>query len=129
VNPGFRQTLEASAMMRLSHHRNARGALRLGRSTLHRNARWARRAVSTQSADDGPDESMHEMLQQMCKDFVDAQLKPIAAELDKNHRRASVSKVVQPPREVHLRVRRFTATSHPAVRHAQVPCRDHPADG
>lgn len=54
-------------------------------------ARWAggatgRRVRSTQSAVDQPDESVHEMLQQTCKDFVEAQLKPIASEIDKNHR-------------------------------------------
>eukprot|EP00962_Isochrysis_galbana_P001963 scaffold502_cov115-Isochrysis_galbana.AAC.17 len=103
-----------------------RVATQPGPCTLHRNARWARRAVSTQSADDRPDDSIHEMLQQTCKDFVDAQLKPIAAELDKNHRRAPQPQ--RPPaRSCGLSKRRVTAMAR--LSHAQVSCRDHPADG
>jgi hypothetical protein len=44
----------------------------------------ARRALSTGAEE--YEESVHDMLQQTCRDFVNAKLKPIAAELDKNHR-------------------------------------------
>ena len=57
---------------------------------LARAARVAVRRQSTEaSADDEPIGYMsetHQMLQQTCRDFADAQLKPIAHELDKEHK-------------------------------------------
>lgn len=54
----------------------------------------ARRALSTGAEEH--EESIHDMLQQTCKDFVNAELKPIAAELDKNHRWARTAPLVLP---------------------------------
>ena len=51
-------------------------------------ASLARRALSTQPASDDVEESVHDMLRQTCRDFVEAQVKPVAGELDQTHRRA-----------------------------------------
>merc|ERR1719482_2128839 len=49
-------------------------------------ASLARRALSTQPASDDVEESVHDMLRQTCRDFVEAQVKPVAGELDQTHR-------------------------------------------
>jgi len=50
-------------------------------------ARPLRRLLSTQELDaDVEEESVHEMLRQTCRDFAEQQLKPIAGELDREHR-------------------------------------------
>lgn len=49
-------------------------------------ASLARRALSTQPASDDVEESVHDMLRQTCRDFVEAQIKPVAGELDQTHR-------------------------------------------
>ena len=51
-------------------------------------ASLARRALSTQPASEDVEESVHDMLRQTCRDFVEAQVKPVAGELDQTHRRA-----------------------------------------
>ena len=47
-------------------------------------ARWQSTAIDDEQI--GYMSESHQMLQQMCRDFADAQLKPIAGELDRDHR-------------------------------------------